>query len=393
VRRVSLLAAGLMLAGLNLRIAVASVPPLLDDLERHLGLSSSVAGLLTSLPVLCFGAGAIGAAAVARRLGGEKTLLLAFIPLCIGTALRGAGTTGALFAGTMIAAVGVALGNVVVPAVVKGRFPHRVGLLMGLYTAVVGLGAAVASGLAVPLADVLGWRGSLSVWTLPALATLVVLAVAVVRARGAVRVRPVGDARALFRDRVAWQVTLFMGIQSAMFYCGLGWLPSILQDQGFSPSSAGAWTSWFALIGIPASLIAPALATRAKDQSRLVLGLGLIQALSIGGLLALPGPAEIWVTAWGIAQGGQFALALTLIVLRTPDAQRSAELSGMTQAIGYSMGASGPVVLGVLHAMQGSWTVPLLFLLVLTLPMLYFGFGAGRARMVPPTAVAARAAG
>jgi CP family cyanate transporter-like MFS transporter len=375
-----------MLAGLNLRVSVASVPPLLDELEHALGLSASVAGLLTSLPVLCFGAGAVGAAAVVRRLGGEKTLLLAFVPLCIGTALRGAGSTSALFAGTVIAGIGVALGNVVAPAVVKGRFPHRVGLLMGLYTAVVGLGAALASGLTVPLSHVFGWRGSLAVWTLPAFATLLVLAVAIVRARGAVRVRSVGDARALLRDRVAWQVTLFMAIQSAMFYCGIAWLPSILQDQGFSASSAGAWTSWFALIGIPASLVTPALATRSSDQSRLVLGLGLVQGLSITGLLAAPGPAELWVTTWGIAQGGQFALALTLVVLRAPDAQRSAELSGMAQAIGYSLGAVGPLTVGVLHGWQGGWTVPLIFLVAMTVPMLVAGFGAGRDRLVVATA-------
>lgn len=383
MRRVSLLLAGLMLAGLNLRIAVASVPPLLDDLEHALGLSASLAGLLTSLPVLCFAAGALCATAIVRRLGGEKTLLIAFVPLCIGTALRGAGSTAALFAGTLLAGIGVALGNAVVPAVVKGRFAHRVGLLMGLYTAVVGLGAAVASGLAVPLADAFGWRGSLAIWTLPGVVALVVLAVAVLRARNGVRVRTVGDARRLLRSRVAWYVTLFMGIQSAMFYCGLAWLPSILQDEGFSASSAGAWTSWFALIGIPSSLVAPMLATRGRDQRLLVLGLGVVQALSIAGLVVAPGVAELWVTAWGIAQGGQFALALTLIVLRSPDAQRSAELSGMVQAIGYCIGALGPFALGILHGWSGGWTLPLVFLLAVTAPMLVAGFGAGRARVVP----------
>jgi CP family cyanate transporter-like MFS transporter len=384
VRRVSLLAPALVLTGFNLRIAVASVPPLLDDIQRHLGMSAALAGLLTSLPVLCFGLGALVAAPLARRLGGETALLVALIPICAGTALRAGGSTGALFAGTVFAGAGVAVGNVLVPAVVKGRFPDRIGLLMGVYTAVLGVGAALAGGLAVPLSQALDWRGSLAVWTIPAVLAAVVMAVALVRERSVATVRGgVGDARALLRSPLAWQVTLFFGVQSAMFYSGLTWLPSILRDNGFDAGTAGALNSVLAFVGIPTSLIAPVLATRSRDQRALVVAFGALELLAVLGLLLAPGAAPLWVPLFGLGQGGCFALALTLMVLRAPDVRRSAELSGMAQAVGYSISALGPLLVGLLHDLEGGWTAPLLFLLALTVPLAATGLAAARDRLVP----------
>jgi MFS transporter, CP family, cyanate transporter len=386
VRRVSLLAVGLVLTGFNLRIAVASVPPLLKDLERHPGMSTAVAGLLTSLPVLCFGLGALAAAPLARRLGGEAALVLALAPVCAGTLLRAAGSTGALFVGTVLAGAGIAVANVLVPAVIKGRFPSRVGPLMGAYTALLGTGAALAGGLAVPTERALGWQSSLALWSAPVAVAVVVLGAAVLRDDAPVNVRGgVGDARALLRNRLAWQLTLYFAIQSAIFYSGLTWLPSILRDHGFSPATAGALNSVYALVGIPASLLAPVLATRVRDQRVLVVAFALLEPVAVAGLLLAPGAAAGWVPVFALGQGGSFALALTLLVLRSPDARRSAELSGMAQAIGYSIAALGPLLVGVLHAAEGGWTAPLLFLLALGVPMLAAGIPAGRAHFVPPS--------
>jgi len=384
VRRVSLLAVGLVLAGFNLRIAVASVPPLLSDLERHLGFSSTVAGLLTSLPVLCFGLGALVAVPIARRVGGEAALVLALVPVCAGTLLRAAGSTGALFAGTVLAGAGIAVGNVIVPAVIKGRFAAHVGVLMGVYSALLGAGAATAGGLAVPAEHALGLRGSLAVWAAPAAVALAVLAAALARDDSPAAVRGgVGDARALLRSSLAWQVTLYFALQSAIFYSCLTWLPTILRDHGFSPNAAGALNSVYAFLGIPGALLAPVLATRLRDQRALVVAFGALEVVAIVGLLAAPGAAALWVPIFAIGQGGSFALALTLIVLRSPDARRSAELSGMAQAIGYSLAALGPLLVGVLHDAEGGWTVPLLFLLALAVPLLATARGAARAQYVP----------
>lgn len=386
MRRVSLLAAGLVLTGFNLRIAVASVPPLLKDLERDPGMSSAVAGLLTSLPVLCFGLGALVAAPLARRLGGEWAIVAAVVPICIGTLVRAAGATAALFGATVLVGIGVAIANVLVPAVIKSRFPSRIGPLMGMYTALLGTGAAVAGGLAVPFEHALGWQGSLSAWTAPAVLALVVLGFAVWRDTTPASVRGgVGDARALLRSRLAWQVTLFFGVQSAIFYSGLTWLPSILRDHGFSPTAAGALNSVYALLGIPASLLTPVLATRRADQRRLVVIFASLEPIAIAGLLLAPGAAAAWVPVYAVGQGGTFALTLTLMVLRAPDARRSAELAGMAQAIGYCVAALGPLLVGVLHSAEGGWSVPLLFLLALGVPMLAAGIPSGSPRFVPPS--------
>ncbi|MBX5475400.1 MAG: MFS transporter [Thermoleophilia bacterium] len=394
MRRVPLLAAGLVLTGFNLRIAVASVPPLLDDLERDPGMSSTVAGLLTSLPVLCFGLLAPAAPPLGRRAGGETTLLLALLAVGGGVLARAAGSVGALFAGTAAAGAGIAVGNVIVPAVIKGRFPGRVGLLMGLYTGVLGAGAALAGGLAVPAEDALGMRGALAVWAAPAAVALLVVAGAARAGEHGGGVRGgAGDLRTLLRDPLAWQLTFFFGLQSAVFYSGLTWLPSILRDGGFGAATAGALLSVYALAGIPASLAAPVLAARARDQRTIAVVSVAPEAVALAGLLAAPGAAPLWVTLYALGQGAAFSLALTLIVLRSPSARRGAELSGMVQAIGYCVAALGPLVVGALHDAEGGWTAPLLLLLVCCAPMAAAGLGAGRARLVSPGRPAERAAG
>ncbi|HVM55861.1 MAG TPA: MFS transporter [Gaiellaceae bacterium] len=381
MRRLPLLAIALVLVGFNLRIAVASVPPLLTDLERALGMSPTVAGLLTSLPVLCFGLLAVAAAPLGRRFGGETVLVVALVPLCVGTALRAAGSTGALFAGTIFAGAGIAVANVMVPAVIKARFPQRVGVLMGLYTAALGVGAALAGGLAVPFERAFGWQGSLAIWTLPALAAAALVVVAVARDHGrhAAAIRGgVGEARPLLRSRLAWQLTVLFGTQAAVFYSALTWLPSILRAHGFSDSAAGALLSVFMLGGVPAALVAPMLATRVRDQRPVVAVFCGLEITAIAGLIVAPGAAVLWVTIFAAGQGGAFPLSLTLMVMRSPDARRAAELAGMAQAIGYGMAALGPLIAGALHAATGGWTATLLFMLLLGVPMTVAGLGAGR---------------
>jgi CP family cyanate transporter-like MFS transporter len=383
VRRLPLLAVGLVLTGFNLRIAVASVPPLLSELERHPGMSTTVAGLLTSLPVLCFGALAVAAPPLVRKSGPEVTLILALAALVLGTVARGEGSVTVLFVGTTLAGAGAAIANVVVPALIKGRFPGRVGLLMGLYTALLGTGAALGGGLSVPAERALGWRAALAIWAVPALLALAAVALPGARGTRAHVVRGVaGDMRSLLRDRLAWQVTAFFGLQSTVFYSGLAWLPSILRDEGYSAGTAGALLSVYTLAGIPTSLATPALAVRLREQRSLAVAAVALEAAAVGGLLALPGADPAWVVLIGLGQGGSFSLALTLIVLRAPDARRGAELSGMVQAIGYGLAAVGPLAAGVLHQAEGGWTAPLLLLLALCVPMALAGVGAGRARLV-----------
>jgi CP family cyanate transporter-like MFS transporter len=377
-----LLAVGIVLTGVNLRVAVASVPPLVDELQRELGLSATAAGVLTAAPVLCFGLLAPAAPVLARRLGGERALLLALLPILVGVAGRAAGSAFALFAGTVLAGAGIAVANVLVPSVVKGRFDRGAGIVTGLYVAALTGGAALAAGLTVPLAGEVGWQGALAAWSIPAALALVVLGVGVGRPT-VVRARP-RALRGLLGDRVAWQVTLYMGLQSLVFYAGLAWLPPILQDAGFSAATAGTLLAVFALGGIPTSLLVPMVATRLPDQRLLALSVTALEAAAVLGLLAAPGAAIAWVTLFALGQGGAIALALTLMVLRAPDPGRAAELSGMAQTLGYSLAALGPVAVGALHDWSDGWRVPLTVLLVLTVPLAAVGVGAGRDRLVAP---------
>ena len=378
-----LLAAGIVLAGLNLRIAVASVPPVIDEIEEDLGLSSAVGGLLTSLPVLCFGLGATAAPGLTRRLGAERTLLGALVPLTVGILLRADASVAALFAGTVLAGAAIAVANVVVPAIVKARFEEWTGVLMGIYVASLGAGAAVAAGLTAPIANALDgqWNVALALWAAPAAVALVVLVPGVLRG-GATFGNPAGATRALLHDRLAWQVTLFFGTQSLLFYAGLAWLPSILRDEGYSAESAGTALALYALLGIPPSLVVPVLAARMRDQRALVVIATAFEVAAIAGLLLAPDIAFVWVACFAVGQGAAFSLALTLMVLRAPDADRAASLSALAQSVGYTIAAAGPFLLGALHDATDSWRTPLAAMLALTAALLAAGLGAGRPGLV-----------
>ena len=361
---------------------------MIDELERELALSSAAAGLLTSLPVLCFGVLAAFAAPLTRRFGAERVLLAALLPILVGVLVRSASSRPAVFAGTLLAGAGIAVGNVVVPAVIKGRFAASAGGLTGLYAAALGVGAALAAALTVPIGDVLGggWQTGLAIWAVPAAAALAVLAAAVARDDGPATGFGAagGAARELLRDRLAWQVTLFMGLQSLVFYAGLAWIPAILRDEGFTAEEGGAALSLFALAGIPASLAVPIVATRMRDQRALAVAVSALEAAALGGLLLAPQAAFVWVALFGVGQGGAIGLALTLFVLRSPDARRAAQLSGMAQTIGYSLAAAGPLALGALKDATGGWDVPLTVLAALTVPLVAMGVGAGRNLTVQP---------
>jgi len=357
----------------------------IDEIADDLGFSTAVAGLVTSTPILCFGLLAPVAPVLARRLGAERTLALALVPVLIGVLVRAAPSAAALFAGTILAGAGVAVGNVVVPAIVKERFERDTGVVMGLYVATLGAGAAVAAGLTVPLERALGggWQAALAAWALPAALATGVVGLAALTERGRSTPRGgTGGLRNLLGDRLAWQVTAFMGLQSLIFYAGLSWLPSILRDDGFGGGEAGALLALYVLAGIPTSLAVPVLATRVRDQRLLAAGVTLLETAGLAGLLFAPAAAWLWVSLLALGQGATFSLALTLFVLRAADSRRAGELSGMGQAIGYSLAAAGTFFVGALEDWSGGWDLPLAVLLALTFALVAAGLGAGRDRFV-----------
>jgi MFS transporter, CP family, cyanate transporter len=360
------------------------VPPIVDDLQRELDLSATAAGFLTAAPVLCFGLLAPLAPMLARRVGAERVVLLALLPILAGVLGRAAGSSAALFAGTIVAGAGVAVANVIVPSVVKGRF-RRSGAITGVYVATLTVGAALAAGLTVPLERSLGWQGALAVWAFPAAVAVAVVSAAVLRRGASPTARgEAGNARRLLGDVRAWQVTLYMGLQSLVFYAGLAWLPSILRADGYGAGSAGTLLALFALGGAPASLLVPVLAGRMHDQRLLAVAVTALEAVAILGLVVAPGAAVAWVLLFALGQGGAISLALMLMVLRAPDSRRAAELSAMAQSIGYTMAAAGPFLLGAFYDATGEWDPPLLALLALTVPLAAVGIAAGRAGTVRP---------
>jgi CP family cyanate transporter-like MFS transporter len=378
-----LLALAVVLVAVNLRPAVAGVGPVLPELRAGLSLPGAAVAVLTTLPVLCFGLLATAAPRLVRRHGIEAVLVGIMVALAVGTLGRALDGPPALFAGTVVVGGAIAIGNVLLPPLIKRDFPDRTGTMMGVYTMAVSGAAAVAAGLAVPLAAAsdLGWRGALGVWAVPAaVAALAWLP----RLRGRTRppqTPPTG--RSLLRDPLAWQLTVYFGLQSLSFYAVLGWLPSMYRDFGASPALAGFLLSLSGLVQIPVSLVLPGLAGRARNQVAHVVGATALIAAGLAGVLLAPMAAPyLWVVLVGAGQGACFALALNLLVLRTRRVADTARVSAMAQSIGYTLCAVGPLLVGLLHDATGSWTGPLALLLALLVPQVVTGALAGRDRTV-----------
>ncbi|WP_199442162.1 MFS transporter [Umezawaea beigongshangensis] len=390
-----LLALMVVLVAVNLRPAVASVGPVLPDVRADLALSGTATALLTTLPLLCFGLLALLAPRLARWAGIERVLLAALLVLVTGTVCRVLAGSGLLFTGTVLAAGAIAIGNVLLPPLIKRDFPTRTGVMMGVFSMTVSAAAAVASGATVPLGDALGhgWRGALGVWAVPAIVAAL-LWLPQLRARTAPDERPPAP-RSLRRDPLAWQVTTFFGTQSLSFYATLAWLPSIYREHGVDAASAGFLLALSGVAQIPVALVLPALAQRASNQiAHAVLSTAAMGAGLAGLLLAPMSAPVVWVVLLGIGQGATFALGLNLFVLRTRRVEDTARLSAMAQSTGYVLCAFGPLLVGLLHEATGSWTPPLVLLLLFLVPQLVSGVLAGRDRHVAedasPVLVASR---
>ncbi len=379
-----LLGVAIAMVAANLRPALASVGPVLSDVRADLGLSGAEAALLTALPVLFLGLLAATAPSLGRRWGLEPVLAAVLGVIVAGLLVRVAWGVSALFAGTVLAAGAIAVANVLLPALIKRDFPTAGGTMMGVYTMALTGFAALAAGVTVPLQAAMGgsWRGALGFWALPAaLALLAWLPFARAGSRGHDRSVPLvgGAGGSLLRDPLAWQVTVYFGLQSLSFYAVLSWLPSVYREHGYGPAAAGLVLSVSALVQIPVSLLLPRLLTRAADQRAQVAACALLTAAGLAGVLFAPTAAPfVWAAILGLGQGGNFAVALTLLVLRTRVSTETARLSAMAQTAGYVIAAGGPLLLGAVRDASGSWTLPLALLLLLLLPQLAAGLLSGR---------------
>jgi CP family cyanate transporter-like MFS transporter len=382
----------IVLIALNLRPAVTGVGPLLADVRGDLGLSNAAAGALTTLPVLCFGFFGLIAPALTRRIREEVLLAGSMALLIVGIFVRVGPWQLTLFAGALLVGLAISVGNVAAPALIKRDQPESVTFVTAAYTTAVTLGAAVSSGIMVPIQDAAGsgWRLPLGVLAAPALvAGLAWLP----RARRAAR-RPIAhgtSAAGLWRDRLAWQITAFMGMQSLLAYVVFAWLPTLCQDRGMGQGSAGLVLAVSCLVQAIGSLTVPAVDRYLRDQRPLVLAVVVLTAAGFAGVAWAP-VGLIWISAvvLGLGQGAGFALALAFIGLRSGDARVAARLSGMAQGVGYLIAAIGPFAVGFLHDVSNGWTVPVAVMIAIALVECLPGMMAGRSRTiaaVPPATV------
>lgn len=377
-----LLIIGILLIAVNLRPALASVGPLIEDIRLATGLSNVMLGLLTTLPLLCFGVVSVLAPLFTKRFGIGGTLLGALMLLTLGIVIRSLNWIPALYLGTLMFGIAIALGNVLLPSLTKRNFAENSGFITSLYSAMMGVGAAVAAGLSVPLAHQfnLGWRGSLSVWAILSLIAFFVWLPQFFRLKKtATKRRFIAAIKHIGQSVKAWQVALFMGLQSLTFYVILAWLPAILLSRGYEAAYSGWMLSLSQATGIIGSLLIPYLAGKTSDQRLIIICLIVIEVVGLIGILFPQlGPIELWVSLVGMVLGGTFGLALLLIVLRSSNTETATELSGMAQSIGYMVAAIGPVLFGSLFDLSGNWTVPLAMLIVVAAVKLLVGLGAGK---------------
>src|SRR5207248_10219050 len=391
---ITLLVVAVAAAGLNLRTAITSLPPLFPDLQTQLHLSSATLSLLAATPVICFGVVSAFTAWLNRRYGEEMILLVALVLLTAGLLLRGLAPEAMLFPGTVLAASAIAVLNVLLSSMAKRRWPERAGLLIGIYLTTLSAGAILSSLLSVPLYDSSGSvQLALGVWAVPA-ALAVLLWLPQLRYRTVGRAPAAADGTAaparasvkVYRYALTWQVTAFMGLQSLLYYAALSWLPTIFQDRGDSAVTAGNLLALMGVGNLATSLIVPVLAHRRPSQRALVVPSLIGTAAGLAGSLWAPlGSAPFWVLVLGLSQGSCLGLAIFFMLARAPDACVAASLSAFSQSAGYLAAAAGPLAVGLLHTATGTWNLPVAALLVLGAAELATGLLAARPLLLPAT--------
>ncbi len=403
-----LLVLGIVLSALNLRPAITSLGALLEEVRDGLGMSGSVAGLLTSVPPLCFAVFGVMAPRLARRFGAGAVVCAGMAAIATGLLVRPyAGGTAGFLAGSALALMGIAVSNVLMPVIVKHWFPDRVGSMTGLYSMALALGTALAAAVTVPLTDALGgsWQTGLALWA--GLAVAAVLPwLPFVRGRAtppgpgekaaetttqqtqgsdpgpAAHTRVEAPRLRMARSRTAWALAVFFGLQATAAYITMGWMAQIFRDAGVPAGTAGLLLAVTMVMGVPLAFVIPRLATRLPQQGPIVLALGVCGLAGYAGLYLAPAAgAWVWALLLGVANCA-FPLALTMVGMRARTGPGVAQLSAFAQSTGYLISIPGPLLVGVLYQHSGGWGLPIALMSALMIPQMAVGFLAGRDRTV-----------
>ena len=377
-----LLMAGILLVATTLRAPFTIIAPLLEGLQATYALSATQVGLLITGPVLAFAAVSPFAAGLARRWGMERTLFGSLAVITAGVLVRAGGGVAALYVGTIIVGAGIALGNVLLPSLLKRDFPTKVATLTALYVLTMGVAAAIGSALVSPLTDTLHWEwrqvsrlplllvGLAAVFWLPQLSSATAPA------------RTTLDAvvpSVMWRSPLAWQVTAYFGLDCFLYYVGVSWLPAILRDAGgYSAAQAASLHGLLLLATALPGLVLIPLVPRLRDQRAVAAVLALCMSVGLLGLVLAPAHAAVWIVLFGAGAGGGLILGLALIGLRTAHAHDAAALSGMAQCLGYLFSSAAPPLAGRAMELAGSWHMPLTVCAALGVAMAFVGTLAGR---------------
>lgn len=385
-----LLFLGLIFVAVNLRAPITAVGPLVSSMKAELPFSNGVFGLLTTIPLIMFAVLSPFVRRISDAHGAGKTLLLAVAAIFLGIVIRSfAGNVG-LFAGTLLLGAGIAIGNVLVPGIIKARFSNHIGLATGAFTISMTSFAAVSAAVSYPVSKLpsMGWRNALVIWTILALIGLVVWLPQRTLVIGQ-QIRSAESAtqeqeRSVWRTGLAWWLTVLMGAQSFLFYFFAAWLPTIAMSKGLSPETAGYLAFAFQLTTIPAAFIIPAIAPRLKDQRGLISVVSALYIASLCGLAFAQSTALLTVSVmlYGFSTGSCFNLCMLLIGLRTKNASRATSLSGMVQSLGYGFGALGPILGGWLFDWTGSWNTAFVCVGILIAIIFFSGRQAGKNQFI-----------
>ncbi|TKG22468.1 MFS transporter [Vibrio lentus] len=382
---------GILFLSLNLRGPFTSLAPVLSQVMEGLNLNSSAAGFLTALPLLTFALFSPLVTKISQRIGLEPSLLLALVLITTGITLRSFGIIPTLYIGTVMIGMGIAIGNVLLPVVVKISFPTRIATVTSLYIFTMGIGSTLGSSLMVPFSDLTlftltGWQLALLMnLVFPILALMIWLTKIRKRSSSATNKKQEDKPlpmKKMIKSGVAWQVTLALGLNSFTFYSLAGWLPQILNDLGYSEIDAGYIYGFLQFSTmVPGLLLLPFLGKN-DNQQRLITLCTSSVFIGLIGLLYLPEFAIFWVGLFGLANCSTFIIALSFVGLRTSNSSQAASLSGMAQGIGYALAATGPTLVGKLHALTDSWSVPILLIAAVAFACTIFAALAARDKKI-----------
>ena len=385
---------GIFFVAANLRAPITGIAPLLDKIIATFELSNTQAGMLTTLPLIAFAVSSPMAAKLARKIGIEGSLFIALLLIGGGINLRLMDSVWALYSATAIIGVGIAIGNVLLPSLIKRDFAARVAVMTSCYVLAMGIFSGGFSAIVTPLANIeaLDWQGALSVFSL---ITLVSLLLWVPRLRfqtmpdvrgadisGIPGGNPLKTSK-VWHFPLAWQVTIFLGLNSFMTYILIGWLPNILVEAGHTPEYAGVLHGWLQVASaVPGFVLIPLL-PRLKDQRVPAVVMSILGSTSALGLLYAPQFALLWTILVGFSSGGCFILGLSFISFRSQDAMQAASLSGMAQSFGYSLAAIGPMLAGYMYSSLGNWSGGLWLCASASFCCAIVGLGCGRDKVLP----------